>query len=58
MPNIKNFSDPEKRQAMDRLHITTTSTPPARLQACPPPPQNLPGPQITTLSENSDFVRK
>ena len=29
MPNTRNFSDPEKRQAMDLLHITPTSTPPA-----------------------------
>ena len=52
MPNTRYFSDPEKRQAMDLLHITTTSIPPARLQACPPPPQK------SARLTNSDFVRK
>ena len=52
MANTRNFSDPEKRQAMDRLHIPTTSTPPARLQAYPSRlAQKPPDRQNATLSE-------
>ena len=53
MPNARNFSDPEKRQAMDLLRITTTSIPPARLQARP----SLLA-QKTAPPPKRDFVRK